>query len=329
MKSTIFAAFSLYAIALLTPALAWGYTYCGVHDRRHEMRAYYFNSEFWVDMLAQEERKWNRVYSVLNINRERSATFPAGLGDGQNVIGWLGETDLMRIYNRSWGNALAITFTRKEKNCGRILETDLIFNPAITQFTPQTEVPYVQGFQEAALHELGHVLTLGHEERGLALMAVAPAVSDVLHHNEKVGWYRSASQGFNPGPSVMNDMGVFPLRKGDGAEVYASLSPEFVSRGASVTISDFSVENLSSEEPFSQPGPRYRVVLENVDSGVPIEIGWFAWETFNPFSSWSGSLTFRVPANVPPATYRVVAVFDGQDDDRTNDQAVFGTIDVQ
>jgi len=325
MKSRIFALL-VCVIAFLITRSGSGYTYCGYHDRRYEMRVYYFNSEFWVDILNEEAYKWNHIYTVLSINRERSATFPASLGDGKNVIGWLSEANLMRVYNRSWGDALAITFTLKEKNCGRVLETDLIFNPAITQFTPQTEVPYSQGFQDAALHELGHVLTLGHEDRGLALMAPAEAVSDVLHHNDKVGWYRSARQRFNPLPSPINDMGVFPLRKGDGTEIYASLSPETVSRGGDVTINDFSVENLSSEFPFTNP--KYRVVLENVASGSAIDIGWFSWPSFNPFSSWSGSLTYRVPASVPPAKYRVVAIFDGQDGDRSNDRAVFGTIDV-
>ena len=71
------------------------------------------------------------------------------------------------------------------------------------------------------------------------------------------------------------------------------------------------------------------MVLENVASGASIEIASFFWERFNPFSSWSGSLTCEVPTNVPPATYRVVAIFDAQDGDRTNDRAVFGTIDVE
>ena len=335
MKSAIVAASTLCAVALLTLAPASGFVYCGFHDRRHDMRAYYFNSQFWVDILVAEAGKWSAVHSVLSINRERSPTFQAGLRDGQNVIGWMSEADLLRAYNRTWGSALAITFSRKEKNCGRVLETDLIFNPAITLFKPQTEIPYSQGFQDAALHELGHVLTLEHEERSLALMAPAEQVSDVLHHNEKVGWIRSAAQRFNPLPTPVVDMGVFPLRKGDdGSEVYASLSPTTVSRGGTVTISDFSVENLSSVFPFTRP--RYRVVLENAASGAATEIGWFAWETFGPFSQWNGSLTYIVPASLPPAVYRVVAEFtppadadfSGQDRDPTNDRAVFGTIDV-
>lgn len=315
----------------ITPSVL-SYTYCGAHDRQFEMRVYYFHSEFWVDILQAEALKWNHVHSVLSLNRERRATFPAALKDGQNVVGWMGEADLMRVYNTSWQNSLGTaygwTFARVEKNCGRMLEADLIFNPAITQFSPQTETPYLLGFQEVALHELGHVLTLGHEERGLSLMSAKPHISDVLHHNEKVGWYRSARQRFNPLPAPIHDMGVFPLRKGDDSEIFANVSPGVVSPGESVTIEDFSVENLSSEFPVTQPGPRFRVLLENVSSGASTEIGWFAWDRFEPFSSWSGSLTYTVPASMPRATYRVVAVFDGKDVDETNDRAVFGNLDV-
>jgi hypothetical protein len=194
----------------------------------------------------------------------------------------------------------------------------------------KTLLPAASSWQNSAalaLHELGHVLTLGHEDGSLTLMATSPKVSDVLYHNEKVGWSASARQRFDPLPAEIFDMGVFPLRKCAGFEVYASLSPTTVSRGANVTISDFSVENLGLFHVSSNP--KYRVILENVTSGVATEIGWFAWPSFNPFSEWNGNLTFRVPGNVPPATYRVVAEFTGQDDDRTNDRAVFGTIDVR
>jgi hypothetical protein len=315
----------LCAVALLVQPVS-AYIYCGAHDRRYEMRVYYWNSSFWVDMLQQEASKWNAVHSVLSINREKRASFPAKSGDGQSVIGWLSDTDLRRIYNRPWGLAMGVTFTKREKNCGRILETDVIFNPAQTLFTPQTEVPYSQGYQEAALHELGHVLSLQHEERGLALMAASPAVSDVLHHNEKVGWVRSAAQRFNPLPSPVMDMGVFPLRKGDGSEVYADVSPRTVSPGDNVTISDLSVENLSNV--FPETNPRFNVVLENTANGAVREIGWFSWANFRPFSSWNGNLTYRIPSDVEMAEYRVAAIYQGKDQDRSNDRAVFGKIVV-
>ena len=327
MKSRKFVlAMLMSGIGLLSISPASAYTYCGFHDRRYEMRAYYFNSEFWVNMLVSEANKWNRVYPVLNINRTRSNTIPLGR-DGQSVIAWIGEADLNRGYNLSWVGAVGLTITTSEGKCGRFVESDMFFNPAITLFTPQKNVPYSLGYQEIALHELGHAVTLDHEDRSLSVMTTNNAVSDILHNNDKVGWNRSASQKFNPLPSPITDMGIFPLRNASGSKIYSRLLPTTVLRGAGITIQNFSVENLSNVFPFENPV--FRVVLEDTSSGASTEIGTFSWGRFDPFSSWSGNLTFTVPASVTPSQYRVLGIFQGKDSDDTNDRAVFGTIQVR
>lgn len=313
-------------IGLLTALPASAYVYCGFHDRRYEMRAYYFNSEFWVDMLVAEANKWNRIHPVLSINRTRSSTIPAGR-DGQSVIGWISEADLNRIYGLSWSGAMGWTITWTDGGCGRFIESDMFFNPAITLFTPQTNVPYSLGYQEIALHELGHAVTLEHEDRSLSVMTGPGTVSNVLHHNDKVGWNRSAAQRFNPLPRPITDMGIFPLRNASGPKVFSTLSPTIVPRGTQVTINDFSIENLSNV--FASENPIFRFALENTSSGVTTEIGTVSFTNFRPFSQWSGNLSFIVPSTAIPSQYRVVGIFQGRDDDNTNDRAIFGTIQVR
>lgn len=311
----------------LVDAPATAYVYCGSHDGRHVMTAHYWNSMFWVDIVEQQTGPWDRVHPLFSINRSKSQTFRAQLGDGANVISWLSRDAMQRAYNAPWDDVtMAKTFTKRKKGCGLILETDIMFNPAISNFTLQTDVPYDLGYHEIVLDELGHVLGLDHEERGLALMAASPKVSNVLHHNEKVGWNRAAAQTFNPLPSPIDDMGIFPLRKQGTSETYADVLPYFVSRGDTVDIDDFTVENLSNV--FPQQNTRFRVVLENVRSNSKIEIGWFEWASFQPFSHWSGGVTFTIPFGVANGTYRVTAVFDGKDNDSSNDRAVFGAIEV-
>ncbi|MDG3004952.1 hypothetical protein [Paludisphaera mucosa] len=316
----------LFGIGSLAVSTASAYVYCGFHDRRYQMRAYHFNSVFWVDQLVAEAEKWNRVHPVLSIDRTLSRTIPVGK-DGQSVMGWLSEADLNRAYGLSWVGSVGWTITTTDGRCGRFLESDMFFNPAVTLFTPQTTVPYSLGFQEIALHELGHAVTLDHEDGGLSVMTTNNAVSDVLHHNDKVGWIRSAAQKFNPLPTPRDDMGVFPIRNGAGSKIYSTLSPATVARGADVTIQNFSVENLSSVFPFENP--TYRLVLEEVSSGAATDLGTFFWGRFEPFTGWSGNLTYTVPSSVAPSQYRVVAIFQGQDGDATNDRAVFGTIRVR
>ena len=52
------------------------YVYCGFHDRGFPMRAFHFNSEFWVDQLADEVARWNTVHPVIQLSRERRSTVP-------------------------------------------------------------------------------------------------------------------------------------------------------------------------------------------------------------------------------------------------------------
>jgi hypothetical protein len=315
-------AFVLGWMSLLFTSPAHSYVYCGFHDRNFKMTAYHYNSEFWVDMVVAESNKWNRVHRVLSIERMRSNRIPIGTKDGHNVIAWLSDGDLMRAYNVSWGSSVAKAPTLREKNCGRILQMDVIFNPALSTFTAQTMVPYALGFQEVALHELGHVLGLDHDDTSLSVMTTGQAVSNVLHHNDKVGWNRSAAQKFNPLPNPFEDMGIFPLRNvRGGGKTYSSVS-QGLGREGRVTIKNFTVENLSPVFPYARPA--YRLILENVSTGTQYEIGTFSWGNFPAFSEWSGDLTFTVPITAPRGEHRVVAVFKGTDSDATNDRAVFG-----
>ncbi len=320
------ACISALLISALFSSTASAYVYCGYLDSRFQMRAYYFNSQFWVDMVVAESQKWNRIYPVLNIDRTKSSTIPVGQ-DGNNIIAWISESGLNRYYNTSWLGSVGLTVTWYNPNtCNRVIEQDVMFNPSITLFAPQTAVPFSLGFQEIALHELGHAVTLDHEDRSLSVMTSNGSVSDMLHHNDKVGWNRSASQKFNPLPSPINDMGVFPLRNAPGAKTYSTLSPASVARGAALTIKNFTVENLSNVFPVTNAS--FRMVLENTVTGTVTDMGTLTWATFNPFSGWSGDLTLNVPNSVPPATYRVAVIFKGTDDDSSNNRADFGTVTV-
>jgi hypothetical protein len=320
------ACLSALSVIVFASPKASAYVSCGFLDRPFKFRAYHFNSEFWVDMVVAESQKWNRIYPALSIDRTKSSTIPVGQ-DGNNIIAWLSEASLNQFYNTTWAGSVGLTITWYDRvTYGRVIEQDMLFNPAITLFAPQTTVPYQLGFQEIALHELGHAVTLDHEDRSLSVMTANGAVSNMLHHNDKVGWNRSASQKFNPLPTPVNDMGVFPLRNAPGAKTYSTLSPTSVARGAPLTIKNFTVENLSSVFPFSNAA--FRIVLENTATGAVVEMGTLTWASFNAFSGWSGNLTFNVLAGTPPGNYRVAAIFKGTDDDSSNNRAVFGAVTV-
>lgn len=308
----------------LSASRTYAYSYCGYHDRDFSMTAHHWNSEFWVDMLVDEANKWNRVHPVLNIGRTRSSTVPLGK-DGRNVIGWINEADLSRVYNLSWSGVVGWAISWKSGNCGRVTEADLFFNPGINLFTPQTQVPYSLGYQEIALHELGHVLTQDHENRLLSVMTSGQAVSNVLYSSDKVGWLRSADSNFNV--TDRPDMGVFPLSNAGSDKNYSNLLPTSVSAGQNVTINNLSVENLSSG--LVTENPQFKIFLENTATGTSTEIGSFSWGSFCAYCQWSGNLTSQVPFGTRSGTYRVVAAYQAWDSDSSNNRAVFGSIVVR
>jgi hypothetical protein len=323
MKSMrVVTALTLCCVLLIYAPALNGYVFCGSHDGPFSMIAYHWNSTFWTDMLVAEAAKWNTVHSVLNIAKLKAGV-PLGK-DNINVISWINEVSLLSAYGLSWSGTVGWTISWKFNGCGLVDEADVFFNPAITLFTPQTQVPYSLGYQEIALHELGHVVTLDHEDGSLAVMTSNNAVSNVMYHNDKVGWLRSADILLSV--TDKSDMGIFPLRNAPGTKVYSTLSPTTVPRGSNVTIRDLSVQNLSSGLAFS--GPAFRVTLEKVSGGAPIDIGGFSWGSFCAFCGWSGNLSFTVPNGIAVGTYRVVGTFSGSDSDAKNNRAVFGTIAV-
>jgi hypothetical protein len=311
------------ALGLVGTADAHAYVICGFHDRPFLMRAIHWNSEFWVDMVANEAGKWNGVHPIVSISRERRQTVPTGR-DNQNIISWLSDAAMQSAYGSGWGTAVGRTIIWREAECGRVLEADMMFNPSITLFTAQQQVPYSLGFQEIVLHELGHALTLGHEERSPALMTSAGAVSDVLYSTDKVGWFRSAQFRFTP--QDKSDMGIFPLRSVGGTERYATITPTTVAAGATFSVRDITVENLSSGIPFANP--QFRAFLVPTAGGLITTLGTFSWGSFCAYCTWSGDLTLTLPAGLASTQYRLWIEFSGSDSDLSNNVAPIGLITV-
>ena len=312
------------AIGLAGIAQAHAYVICGFHDRPFLMRAIHWNSEFWVDMVANEAGKWNSVHPIVSISRERRQTVPTGR-DNQNIIAWLSDASMQSAYGSGWGTAVGRTIIWREVACGRVLEADMMFNPSVTLFTPQQQVPYSLGFQEIVLHELGHALTLDHEEASPAVMTDGAAVSDVLYATDKVGWFRSAQFRFSP--QDKSDMGIFPLRNmGAGQKQYATISPSTVAAGTNFVARNITVENLSSGIPFSNP--QFRAFLIPTSGAFITTLGTFSWASFCAHCTWAGDLTLRLPAGLASGQYRLWIDFSGVDSDLSTNVAFIGLITV-
>jgi hypothetical protein len=287
------------------------------------MRAYHNGPSLFADLAIREAVRWNAVHSILRVSRVAATRVPASSSDGINVITFLSEYNLRRLYNLSFENAVAWAVVRRDGECGRILQADVLLSPAMTLTAPQTRVPYLLGYQETVLHELGHVLGLGHEDRVLSVMSSDDAVGNVLYADDKVGGRRAAGSRMRPLDRA--DMGVFPLRVAGASKLYASLSSASVARGSTVQVRDLTVQNLSTAIPFSNVVFDLQLQRPGI---APITAGSASWATFRANSFWSGALSLTVPAGTPPGTYDVAAVFRGSDADSANNRAVFGTLSV-
>lgn len=303
---------------------AEAFSFCSYHDRPFAMRAYHNGPSLYADLAIREAVRWNAVHSVLRVERVAAARVPARGDDGISVVTFLSEYNIQRLYGLSFVGVAAWTVTRKEEDCGRITQADILVNPALTLTAPQTRVPYRLDYQEVVLHELGHVLGLGHEDDVLSVMTAGAAVGNALYRDDKVGWRRAAD--FRLSPVDRADIGVFPLRNSGTSKVYATLSAGTAARGSTVQVRDVTVQNLSTAIPVT--GVVVDLRLERAGA-PPVAVGAATWATFRADSSWSGNLSLTVPAGAASGTYDVVGAYRGSDTDRSNDRAVFGTLRVR
>jgi len=320
-------ALSLVLAVGLAAAPAFAYTMCGRHDGSHPLSVYYSQGDFWVDLLQEQAEAWNRVHEVLDLRRVDDDSVPLGRDD-LSVVTWLSESDLRRHYNLDWSSAVAWTVTWLETHGGceaRVLETDVLFNPTIDVFAPQEEPPYDLGFQEIALHELGHVLGHEHEDAQLAVMTSNDAVSARLYGSDKVGWLSSAAVLLPVRDEP--DMGVYPLRQRGAGRSFSRVEPSRAAPGGVLTVGQLTVQNLSAGEAFDDAA--FRVLLRSETGSGERQIGRISWTAFPPYQEWSGSLGFDLPEDVPTGRYRVVIELDGQDVDDSNNLAILGEVEIQ
>ena len=79
-------------------------------------------------------------------------------GDGINVLGFLNRADLDRV--------LGSTSFTVDTTTGEILESDIFFNSTFDWSVASGGEPGRQDFESIALHEIGHLLGLGHSMIG-------------------------------------------------------------------------------------------------------------------------------------------------------------------
>lgn len=116
----------------------------------------------------------------------RGSGFPAGNGDGRNGVDF--RADLCG--NEIDASTLAITLNQRawgRQGFANIVESDLIFNTRYDWDLYDGPRRQRMDFRRAALHELGHVLGLGHEDSASAIMSTRISNLDRLTADDIAG----------------------------------------------------------------------------------------------------------------------------------------------
>jgi hypothetical protein len=87
-----------------------------------------------------------------------TTTIPPGFQDGRTTLGFLDRPDLERV--------LGATSFLLDANTGEIVEADVFFNSRFAWSTAETGEPGRIDLESVALHEIGHLLGLGHSALG-------------------------------------------------------------------------------------------------------------------------------------------------------------------
>jgi hypothetical protein len=254
----------------------------------------------WVDANGQPFRNW----------------LP-GPNNGENNCGVPTSTQLANAgYSTwaGWGNPAGFCLHWVASSCGRIKEADAFVNPTLQNNQNR--------FRRTVVHELGHAIGFGHEDRYVAIMVsgtwrVPPNYASNLYTRgdevnggtTMLGWANAAT----PGSWNINewrDMSTISQshpnwgNPGDVGQNMTRLSTYTANGGQNITLQRMFVENRGKLG-FSQP-VTLRVYLSsnNVITSNDIQVAQIVWPFAAPLGVANNfDIGFTVPNNIPSGDY--------------------------
>jgi len=153
----------------------------------------------WTDAFIDAMEQWTeqsaftfvaqRTYADPCVGYSRNASgtgFPTGGGDSSNGVDFRADV----CGNDFGSNVVAITLTRLESgNLGydHMVQSDIVFNSSLNWDVYDGAPRSSLDFRRTALHELGHVLGLGHETVAPAIMAPRISATSTLQPDDIAG----------------------------------------------------------------------------------------------------------------------------------------------
>lgn len=242
----------------------------------------------WSIPAQSQMVEWNQVDTTDNSHAFRISNNPQfsfGANDGDNTIGFLGESGLSSEYGLSYANALAWAISWSSG--GRRDESDVVLDPSLGwSLNPNNST----WFQSTVLHELGHVRGLSHYNARPSMQNSGQSKylrDEDLYRDDKVGVRQNASHVTERDITIQN-------KWHDGTRPqWMTMSPTTLREGDTIQLNNIYVENRGTQSFTSNL--RFGVYLSSNDiisTGDQL-LNTGSWSTF---SSWS---TFNWSATIP------------------------------
>ncbi len=274
--------------------------------------------------------QWQTYFNVFNPTVAAASYDPnVNLGNGINEVAFVDYTGIPGLDPNS-----VVGFTPMDPqsafggfnacpmpagtSCGTINEADVWLNSKMPWNTsrPNIDTPGFAGYYPGTLiHEVGHSMGLHHNFGALSTMnyyadyaCLYITQMDVLVMRSHMGSQTNSVSDLAAYPFTYDPTQQTGANDGDNALTVANVSPATVTPGGTITIKNWTMENLSTSTK--------EVVLlfylstnQTITSG-DIFIGGVHWSSVgsNQYANDTAGRQFTIPANTPAGTYYVGAI---------------------
>ena len=268
----------------------------------------------WNQLVSTSSSGQNWLFGYYNDSSDNPIRNQApSANNGQNNMGVMTSAQMTAGGYSTWETSPAngVTYTWYTTTNGRVKETDILINAAIATNEAQ--------YRKSLTHELGHALTLDHEDRHFCIMYPGtwrqpPNYSSYWYSrtDDHIGvrgmleWVNDNIEDGRWNLHSFTDMATYsqahPNPDTSGNLVMTSLSATTVRRGSRVTFHNVHVENRGNIA-ATNVTLKFYLSLDPIISNIDTEIASYTWNSFAGLTYWSGSLDALIPESLAPGTY--------------------------
>lgn len=322
--------------------------YCGYHTLPFVLET--VPSDWWsYDTIEASRQTWNWF---MDVYQKRKSDGKYGHNGLNEVCGWVKDADMFRIYGVHWNGYIAWAhhWWRSGSPCGRLLESDVLFNPAY-DWTDNEETAWGNSnvilLRPVAMHEVAHSWGMQRGESGQwgyhetydydQLTVVHKYYYDLIedgrgiHVADAYCFRRDYSKRTSIKDTV--DVGVESYYASNGLH-NATANKSSYYQGDQISLQNITAENNSTND-VSDVRVRFYLSKDRTINTNDYKIGsYWNWETFDGETRSVFDISSTIPSDVPAGTYYIgiiITVNGYQNDDYThnNRTSFFATITIR